>query len=216
MEIVLFNIDLFNKFLREALNEAWAVNLLEFVSVLVLSLTLLASLWAVRKSGEANELKLLPVLVILYSLENGRDIFRIKNIGYGTAFDINIRPLFLYLASLKEWYALEFLLHEPYLEHNQIKRLSLIAKKEGRVIDAFEGLLLAVFKEDGESAIITFTDARGKKYYCKVKIEKDRATLVELPKNFTMWKRGWFYLIGSMDNFSTEMRAKAKNFRKFL
>lgn len=135
-----------------------------------------------------------------------------ENIGYGTAFNIRVEPLPLYLASLREWYTLEFLLHEPYLEHNRIKRLSLIGRKKGQAVESFEMLLLAVIKEDREAAIITFTDARGKKYYCKVRIERDRTTLVELPKSLTIGKRSWFYLMSILDKSTTEGKGRIQRF----
>lgn len=55
MEVLSLEIDFFHQVLKEALSETWAVNLLEFVSVVVLSLTLFASLRAVRRTEETND-----------------------------------------------------------------------------------------------------------------------------------------------------------------
>ncbi len=92
--------------------QPWFYPLVSAITIPILAWTAWEALQTSRATSDANNLKLLPLLGIYFYYQRGKhDIFKIKNLGEGVAYDIQIDPWTLIMQDIQE--IIEFKMNIP-------------------------------------------------------------------------------------------------------
>ncbi len=120
-------------------------NVINALTIVVLVWTAIETAKARRSSNEANEIKLLPLLVIRFEGKFLKNVqFYIENIGEGVAYNIKIKPWKSYFgAEGKKWECLEMrskVKGTNALAKGEKAQLHVVAYKDGKTTEFQEGL----------------------------------------------------------------------------
>ena len=173
------------------LNQIWASQPIEFLTFIVLSLTLGAVVYYAAKTREVvvaaqrqNDTAIRPVIVIEYPRDRviAQDNFGIRNIGFGPAFNVMIKPI------ENGDYRAEFTFI-PLLGKDSHRILEPITYVKGEYHPVGSPMMQYFMKMLGEGTkglddVLTLTieisccDANGKRYVYRQKLECERPMML--------------------------------------
>ena len=188
------------------------VDLVGALTLLIVLLTLYASLKAAKESARANMLSSLPIITLSYDYE--KDEIIIENSGSGIATNIKVDSFYNWLADG----------HFGLYGHNKIEfqKMSLLRHGDRRIlastikgsVNPFGLTKYAMFfkKEKPLIFAIRFSDLSGQRYITRIKIEDGSAFIVSSPRilNFTnRIKLGlvWLWELFTMVRYATLVKA---------
>lgn len=189
---------------------------INIATIIILALTAITGFLSIKRTSEANELSILPLLVIKFVGQAMKDrTIIIKNIGNGTAYDINIGRYVLIITDIQYLWELKARIKGVnVMEPGEKKKLLSTAFQNGKESDVKEFLIFHLDPEEEHERepvglFITFKNAKGIKYYEKIETGPDGLTIVIPPKRLNLYGS----LIIWQSNFTTWFQLK---YYKFL
>lgn len=149
---------------------------------MILAWTAWEALKTSRATSEANNLKLLPLLgIYFYPNRSGNELFRVKNIGEGVAYNIEIDLWTLIFQDSHD--IMEFKMEisgTNILAKNEEKDIQTKVYVNGKESPMDHDLKLAFLRGFDKSEIqLQFKDATGKKCACLISISKKKVNILK-------------------------------------
>jgi hypothetical protein len=174
--------------------------ILDISTLIVLSLTALFGFFAAWATGIANQLKLLPLIVIYFEGQSfdERRIF-ISNLGEGVAFDIHVEPFSLVIYDIRRIMRLEMKLKGTNVLGKGEKRvINAAAFENGRPANSADFLTYYLDPEMNErkgrvDLAITFKNAKGDRYFTIIKTDVDGVNVLVPPTQLGVFDRLWLF-----------------------
>lgn len=179
---------------RTWLSDPLFTPLINFATVLILGFTAIEGLRSARASSESNELALLPLLVVKFvgqPIQN-RGI-AVKNVGHGTAYDVEIEKYVYVVTDARLiWELIMTIKGVNLLESGEERNLSIRALQNGRESGVGDFLVFHLDPEEEHEResvdlFITFKNAKGVKYYSRIRTGQRGLTLIIPPTRLDLW-----------------------------
>lgn len=163
--------------------------IVDFATVFILAVTAIEGFKSMRATSEANELRILPLLVIKFTGDNlqTRSMF-IKNIGNGSAYDIKIDTFVTIVTDAHFVWELSMKVKGVNVfEPGEKKLLSCVGLQNGKVSGIKEFLIFHLDPKQEHSRkptniFITFKNSKGIKYYSRIETGQNGLTFTIPPK----------------------------------
>ncbi|MCR4326864.1 MAG: hypothetical protein NUV52_04395 [Candidatus Roizmanbacteria bacterium] len=181
---------------------------ISIVTIYSLLFTTISGFQSVKKTSEANELSILPLIVIKFvgkPMEN-RSLMA-KNIGNGSAYDLQIQKIVYIITDIQYvWELFITLKGVNVLEVGEKKNLTCIALQNSKVSDIKDFLIyhldpIQEHERTPMSLLLTFKNLKGDMYYSKLRTGKGGLTFLISPRRLNFI--GFIIIFGSnfIDNF---------------
>lgn len=162
--------------------QQWFSPLVSAATIPILAWTAWEAFQTNRATSNANNLKLLPLLGIYFYRQTGRhDSFKIKNLGEGVAYDIQIDPWTLIMQDTQE--LIDFKMSMPgtnILVKDEEKEVDTEVYINGTRSNMSGGMIVAYLRGLNTSGIqIQFKDATGRKCACLINISEKRVNILK-------------------------------------
>lgn len=160
----------------------WFSPLVSAITIPILAWTAWEALQTSRATSNANNLKLLPLLGIYFYHQPGRhDLFKIKNLGEGVAYNIQIDPWTIILQDLQE--IIDFKMSIPgtnILAKDEEKEVDTEVYINGTKSSMSGEMILAYLRRQNITGIqIQFKDATGRKCACLINISEKQVNILK-------------------------------------
>lgn len=180
---------------------------INFITIILLTLTAIAGFLSSWANAKANEIKLLPLPVIYFlgRIFKDRKIL-IKNIGYGVAYDIKVEDFVEILIDIQKiWLLKTNLVGVNYLENGAERSLENKLFENGKEISDKDFILFHLDPDEKHERkdvvlLITFKNAIGVKYYCRFSTGRKGLKIITPARRYTILTFIWIVFI-SLQSF---------------
>jgi hypothetical protein len=193
----------------------WFSPVVSAITIPILAWTAWEALKTSRATSQANNLKLLPLLG-LYFYQGRRsedDTFKVKNLGEGVAYDIQIDEWTLIAQDTHEIVDLKMAMPGTnILSRDEEKEIETEVYVNGEKTNISRGFMLALFRGLNKSGIqIHFRDATGRECACLIGFDNKYVNILKptyqvrfwhridiwyglkIKKNFKIWRERFFW-----------------------
>jgi len=174
--------------------------ILNFLNIVILALTAIFGFNAARQASYTNELSLLPLLAIYFRKIKDKErpfafyVIRIKNVGNGVAYNINVHPLILFLHDIHTYWTIYFQIQDTNViapgKERTLETRSYAREKRATLEDIITNFLKSGDKKNKPIYIpITFKNAKGDDYYCIAECGQDTVLIKSPSKRISLLDR---------------------------